>query len=87
MVGQFYGHTHLDEYSVIYDGGVSSGRPVGVQYIAPSVTGWYEKQPALMPTYRVYTVDAKSYVSSYSLVCRERISNRQTVCCRRVILA
>ena len=46
ITGQFYGHTHTDEFEVFY----SSGRPVGVAYIAPAVTPYH----GLNPAYRVY---------------------------------
>ncbi|XP_069973652.1 sphingomyelin phosphodiesterase [Penaeus vannamei] len=47
--GQFFGHTHFDEFQVFHDG----ERPVGVAYVAPSQTPWYDLNPA----YRVYHVD------------------------------
>nr|XP_053648270.1 sphingomyelin phosphodiesterase-like [Cherax quadricarinatus] len=47
--GQFYGHTHYDEFEVFHDG----DRPAGVAYIAPSQTPWY----GLNPAYRIYYVD------------------------------
>jgi len=46
ITGQFYGHTHTDEFEVFY----SEGRPVNVAYIAPAVTPYH----GLNPAYRVY---------------------------------
>lgn len=50
MRGQFYGHTHYDEFEVFHD---ATGRPCGVAYISPSQTPWYDLNPA----YRVYYID------------------------------
>lgn len=47
--GQFFGHTHYDEFEVFHDG----ERPISVGYIAPSQTPWYDLNPA----YRVYYID------------------------------
>lgn len=47
--GQFFGHTHYDEFEVFHDG----ERPVGVAYIAPSQTPWFDLNPA----YRIYHID------------------------------
>ncbi|XP_050724934.1 sphingomyelin phosphodiesterase-like [Eriocheir sinensis] len=47
--GQFFGHTHYDEFEVFHDG----ERPIGVAYIAPSQTPWYDLNPA----YRIYYID------------------------------
>ncbi|XP_053703199.1 sphingomyelin phosphodiesterase [Synchiropus splendidus] len=50
--GQFFGHTHLDQYQMTYDE-TDSTRPIGVAFIAPSVTTFVN----LNPGYRVYYVD------------------------------
>ncbi|XP_068906860.1 sphingomyelin phosphodiesterase-like [Tenebrio molitor] len=50
--GQFYGHTHADEFEVFYDVEENS-RPVGVAYLGPSVTTYENHNPA----YRIYYVD------------------------------
>jgi sphingomyelin phosphodiesterase len=44
VAAQFYGHTHFDEFSLFYDEEVPS-RPVGVAYIGPSVTPYYDLNP------------------------------------------
>ncbi|XP_064099686.1 sphingomyelin phosphodiesterase-like isoform X1 [Macrobrachium nipponense] len=49
--GQFFGHTHYDEFEVFHDG----DRPIGVAYVAPSQTPWYYLNPA----YRIYTIDGE----------------------------
>ncbi|XP_064099759.1 sphingomyelin phosphodiesterase-like isoform X2 [Macrobrachium nipponense] len=49
--GQFFGHTHNDEFEVFHDG----ERPFGVAYVAPSQTPW----TGLNPSYRIYTVDGE----------------------------
>lgn len=62
VAGQFFGHTHLDQYQMMYDEADLS-RPVGVAFIAPSVTTYVN----LNPGYRVYYVDG-SYPGSSRLV-------------------
>lgn len=52
ITGQFYGHTHWDEFEVFYDN-KEFKRAVGVAYIAPSITPWKDCNPA----YRIYHVD------------------------------
>merc|ERR1719410_1289023 len=47
ILGQFYGHTHFDEFSVLYN---SQGEPISVGFIAPSVT----PHDGLNPAYRIY---------------------------------
>lgn len=48
----FFGHTHFDEFELFYDT-EDLGRAVGVAYIGPSVTPYYD----LNPGYRIYYVD------------------------------
>ncbi|XP_063058906.1 sphingomyelin phosphodiesterase [Engraulis encrasicolus] len=52
ITGQFFGHTHVDEFQVFYDEETGK-RPLSVAYIAPSVTTYID----LNPGYRVYYVD------------------------------
>jgi hypothetical protein len=52
-VGQFFGHTHLDEFEVFYGGGVEEKTPVSVAYLAPSLT----PHDGLNPAYRIYHID------------------------------
>ncbi|CAB5373212.1 sphingomyelin phosphodiesterase [Rhizophagus irregularis] len=57
IVGQFFGHTHWDEFQVIYDyHNGNEPRPVGVGYMAPSVTTFRNVNPA----FRVYKIHKKT---------------------------
>jgi len=58
--GQFFGHTHHDEMRMFYDIETFS-KPIGVAYIAPSVTTYH----ALNPGYRIYTVDGQQGNSTW----------------------
>ncbi|KAM6985801.1 sphingomyelin phosphodiesterase [Aplochiton taeniatus] len=62
ITGQFFGHTHMDEFQMFYDEETMT-RPVGVAFIAPSVTTYIN----LNPGYRVYVVDG-NYKGSSRLV-------------------
>lgn len=44
ITGQFFGHTHLDEFQMFYDEETMS-RPLGVAFIAPSVTTFVNLNP------------------------------------------
>lgn len=66
ITAQFYGHTHRDEFRVIYALDDEDGqgkeprnarRPVGYQFIGPSITSYSQTNPG----YRVYSVDDKSF--------------------------
>ena len=56
ITGQFFGHTHTDEFEIMYPGDRREN-PVGVVYVAPSVTTF----EGLNPSYRVYDVSAQTY--------------------------
>ncbi|XP_069002445.1 sphingomyelin phosphodiesterase [Embiotoca jacksoni] len=62
VTGQFFGHTHMDEFQMFYDEATMT-RPLGVAFIAPSVTTYVN----LNPGYRVYYVDG-NYRGSSRLV-------------------
>ncbi|XP_077403403.1 sphingomyelin phosphodiesterase [Vanacampus margaritifer] len=62
ITGQFFGHTHYDEFQMFYDGETLT-RPLGVAFISPSVTTYIN----LNPGYRVYYVDG-NYQGSSRLV-------------------
>ncbi|XP_028969109.1 sphingomyelin phosphodiesterase [Galendromus occidentalis] len=49
ITGQFYGHTHYDEFRVFY--GANRVTPVGAAFIAPSATSY----SAVNPAYKVFT--------------------------------
>uniref|UniRef100_A0A1A8I2K9 Sphingomyelin phosphodiesterase n=2 Tax=Nothobranchius kuhntae TaxID=321403 RepID=A0A1A8I2K9_NOTKU len=59
ITGQFFGHTHLDEFQMFYDEKTMT-RPLGVAFIAPSATTFVN----LNPGYRVYYVDGNYQTSS-----------------------
>uniref|UniRef100_A0A3Q2YCR2 Sphingomyelin phosphodiesterase 1 n=1 Tax=Hippocampus comes TaxID=109280 RepID=A0A3Q2YCR2_HIPCM len=59
ITGQFFGHTHFDEFQMFYDGETVT-RPLGVAFISPSVTTYIN----LNPGYRVYYVDGNYHGSS-----------------------
>ncbi|KAH0625312.1 hypothetical protein JD844_033821 [Phrynosoma platyrhinos] len=56
VTGQFFGHTHVDEFEMFYDEETLS-RPVGIAFVAPS--------------YRVYHMDGVYPGSSYMVVDHE----------------
>ncbi|CAF0859159.1 unnamed protein product [Adineta ricciae] len=58
--GQFYGHTHNDEFFINYDE-LDPKRPVSMGYITPSLTTFSN----LNPGYRVYKIDGYYPDSSY----------------------
>ncbi|XP_046643241.1 sphingomyelin phosphodiesterase-like isoform X1 [Daphnia pulicaria] len=64
--GQFFGHTHFDEYEVFYDE-VYRGRASSIAYIGPSVTPYY----GLNPGYRIYHVDGNYAGTSRMVVDHE----------------
>uniref|UniRef100_A0A8D0BBM4 Sphingomyelin phosphodiesterase n=1 Tax=Salvator merianae TaxID=96440 RepID=A0A8D0BBM4_SALMN len=66
VAGQFFGHTHMDEFQMFYDEETLL-RPVGVAFVAPSVTTYID----LNPGYRVYVVDGVRPGSSYMVLDHE----------------
>jgi sphingomyelin phosphodiesterase len=54
IVGQFYGHSHADEFRVIYSNNNFS-KPVGSQFVSPSL-GTYT---LFNSAYRTYKTDTK----------------------------
>lgn len=44
ITGQFFGHTHVDEFQVFYDEETMT-RPLSIAYIAPSVTTYINLNP------------------------------------------
>ncbi|KAI7874234.1 sphingomyelin phosphodiesterase [Lichtheimia hyalospora FSU 10163] len=58
ITGQFYGHTHKDEYQVFYrDGNQTADNAISVGYVAPSVTPFANTNPA----FRLYQVNAETF--------------------------
>jgi len=56
IVGQFFGHTHNDEFQLVND---NNGSPMSVIYIAPSVTTFTNHNPS----FRIY-----EYTNDYQLI-------------------
>jgi sphingomyelin phosphodiesterase len=53
--GQFFGHTHNDHFFI--NRGVFSGKPVAVEWVAPSLTSY----TFLNPSYRIFEADSLSF--------------------------
>uniref|UniRef100_A0A8C2PLW0 Sphingomyelin phosphodiesterase n=1 Tax=Cyprinus carpio TaxID=7962 RepID=A0A8C2PLW0_CYPCA len=66
ITGQFFGHTHVDEFQMFYDEDTLT-RPLSVAFIAPSVTTYVN----LNPGYRVYYVDGNYPGSSWMVLDHE----------------
>lgn len=66
VAGQFFGHTHVDEFQMFYDEETLT-RPLGVAFIAPSVTTYVN----LNPGFRVYYVDGQYPGSSHLVLDHE----------------
>uniref|UniRef100_A0A914PM50 Sphingomyelin phosphodiesterase n=1 Tax=Panagrolaimus davidi TaxID=227884 RepID=A0A914PM50_9BILA len=65
IVAQFFGHTHSEEYNVVYeDPENAQSRPTGIVYSAPSLTTYSEFNPA----YRIYTIDGNYPGSSFRVI-------------------
>ncbi|CAF3066537.1 unnamed protein product [Rotaria socialis] len=60
IAGQFYGHSHLDEFLMFYDE-ENRTRPVSMAYMGPSLT----TSSYLNPGYRVYSIDGDYEGSSF----------------------
>lgn len=55
ITGQFFGHTHKDEFEMFYDE-TDKTRPLGVAFIAPSVTTYINLNPGeLKKPFQTYT--------------------------------
>ncbi|XP_006885532.1 PREDICTED: sphingomyelin phosphodiesterase [Elephantulus edwardii] len=66
LAGQFFGHTHVDEFEVFYDEETLS-RPLAVAFLAPSATTYI----SLNPGYRVYEIDGNYPGSSHVVLDHE----------------
>lgn len=77
IVGQFFGHTHTEIYSLTFeDPNDSTSRPTSVIYSAPSLTTYTDFNPA----YRIYTIDGERRGSTYKVIDWEgRTRNMRTV--------
>ncbi|KAI1286851.1 Sphingomyelin phosphodiesterase [Halotydeus destructor] len=61
IAGQYYGHTHRDEFRVMYSLERKNQRPIGVQFIAPSLTSYSHTNPS----YRVYLIDNRGHLLNH----------------------
>ncbi|XP_058161802.1 sphingomyelin phosphodiesterase [Dasypus novemcinctus] len=66
LAGQFFGHTHVDEFEVFYDEETLS-RPLAVAFLAPSATTYI----GLNPGYRVYQIDGNYSGTSHVVLDHE----------------
>ncbi|XP_044521775.1 sphingomyelin phosphodiesterase [Gracilinanus agilis] len=66
IAGQFFGHTHVDEFELFYDEETLS-RPLAVAFLAPSATTYVN----LNPGYRVYLIDGNYPESSHVVLDHE----------------
>lgn len=63
IAGQFFGHTHQDEFQLFYDESHDNGtkfpqyRPTNVAHVAPSATTF----GGVNPGYRIYTINAETF--------------------------
>lgn len=57
IIAQFYGHTHRDEWRVVYSL-AKHEEPIGIQYIGPSITPFTENNPS----YRIYHQDKQGNI-------------------------
>lgn len=55
---QFYGHTHRDEFRVMYSLWGQGDEPTSIQFIGPSLTPFTENNPA----YRIYHQDRSGHL-------------------------
>jgi hypothetical protein len=53
IIGQFFGHTHFDEFELFFAPPEQGSEAVSIAYLAPSQT----PHDGLNPAYRVYTID------------------------------
>lgn len=66
IAGQFFGHTHTDEFQIFYDEETLT-RPLSVAFVAPSVTTYVN----LNPGYRVYVLDGNYPNTSWMVIDHE----------------
>lgn len=69
ITGQFFGHTHQDEFEIFYETANSStsghrSRPTNIAYIGPSITTFGNVNPG----YRIYTIDGEYQDSTYEVL-------------------
>uniref|UniRef100_A0A914XIV8 Sphingomyelin phosphodiesterase n=1 Tax=Plectus sambesii TaxID=2011161 RepID=A0A914XIV8_9BILA len=74
IAGQFYGHTHNDQFEVYYENSDPNGRPTHYNWISPSVTTY----DYIQPSYRIYTIDGNYPGSSWTVLDAETYSTNVT---------
>jgi len=76
IVGQFFGHTHTDEFEIMYNNVTKA--PFGISYLAPSLTTFVGRNPSV----RVYEFDSNfkllDYVQYYVNLTQTIRTNRAT---------
>lgn len=60
IVGQFFGHTHDDDFKIFFDGDV----PSGMAYISPSLTAYTDTNPS----YKVFHFDGERDEATWEMV-------------------
>ena len=70
VVGQFYGHTHQDEFIVFYEPEAANARATNVAFISPSVATWTN----LNPSYTIFTTDSETHVRHTSYFSLQNLS-------------
>ena len=68
VAGLFFGHSHVDEFKVLYDQ-EDKTRAYAISYISGSVTTY----SYLNPNYRIYTFDGVYENSSYQVLDHENV--------------
>ena len=63
IVGQFFGHTHNDQFEIFYDL-ENLKRPVGIAYMTGSITTY----PLMNPAYRIFEIDGAYESSSFQIL-------------------
>ncbi|CAF0747954.1 unnamed protein product [Brachionus calyciflorus] len=66
IIGQFFGHTHSDEFELFYDLD-DKKRPVGIAYMTGSVSTYTFQNPA----YRIFTIDGFYKNSTFQIMDHE----------------
>ncbi len=55
VVGQFFGHTHFDEFEIFFSKDEDGATPTGVAFLGPSLT----PHGGINPAYRIYEIDGE----------------------------
>uniref|UniRef100_A0A914Y9K9 Sphingomyelin phosphodiesterase n=1 Tax=Panagrolaimus superbus TaxID=310955 RepID=A0A914Y9K9_9BILA len=67
IAAQFFGHTHVDEFYIYFDGKNPANRPTHTAFVAPSLTTFSEANPA----YKIYTIDGNYTGSTFTVIDEE----------------